>query len=206
VFSATQALNGPAGDTSAAMATTAVPGTRKLLWDIAGTAGGYHYRLYAASRTLEITLNARWDGAQWVKDTAALASGKLEINSTELRLNSDDATASPFPDQWASSVGLGVAGHGQQSLDAGGNWISPGASETYLGWQGSGGNVTSLGAAAPFRKVFPAAPSSITFALVASQNLATAPVAIAVAATGTGAVFTAASFGFTQFYARVIAS
>ncbi|HEX7842503.1 MAG TPA: hypothetical protein VF469_33750, partial [Kofleriaceae bacterium] len=205
VFSATQTANGAAGDTSAALTTTNAPATRKLLWDIAGTAG-VNTRIYAASRALEVTINARWDGAQWVKDSIELASAKLEFKGTELRLNSDDATASPFPDQWASSVAIGVTSHGQQSLDAGGNWVSPGATETYLGWQGSSANVTSLGAAASFRKVFPSTPSSITFAVVASQNLATAPVAIAVTATGTGAVFTASLFGFTQFYARVIAS
>lgn len=203
VFSATQTANGAAGDTSAALATTAAPATRKLLWDIAGGAGG-NLRLYAAAQALEVTLNARWDG-QWVKDAAAISSAKLEIKANELRLNADDATASPFPDQWASSVGIAVANHGQQSLDAGGNWISSGATETYMGWQGSSGNVTSLGAAAPFRKVFPATPSSISFIVVSAQNVG-APVAQAVTATGTGAGFTAASFGFVQLYMRVIAS
>jgi hypothetical protein len=203
-FTATQTVNGAAGDISAALATTVAPNTRKLLWDIAGAAA--HVRLYATPHALEVTLNAAWDGAQWVKDAVITSSAKLEIKPTELRLNCDDATVSPFPDQWASSVGIAVASHGQQSLDAGGNWTSAGATETYLGWQGSSGNVTSLGAAAPFRKVFPATPSSITFVVVAAQNIAGAPTAQAVTATGTGAAFTAANFGFAQLFARVIAS
>lgn len=57
VFTALQTFNGAAGDTNAAIATTAAPSTRKLLWQITGT-GNYNYRLYATARTLEFTLNA----------------------------------------------------------------------------------------------------------------------------------------------------
>jgi len=184
------------------------PVTRKLLWQIAGVAGVYNYRLYAASRTFELTLNAQWNGAQWVKDTTTLASAKLELNNFELRISSDDAQVSPFADVWASSIGIPVAGHGQQSLDAGGNWTSPGPTETYIAWQGvSGANIGRVGAGASFRKAFPATPSSITFVLLDGANIASGPFVHAPTAHGTGAQVNAAQGSVdTHFYARVIAS
>jgi hypothetical protein len=207
VFTATQTINGVAGDTNAALATTTAPATRKLLWEIAGGAGSYSFRLYAGLRTFEITLNARWDGAQWVKDVAQ-ASAKLELSNLELRLSSDDGQASPFPDAWTTSIGIGIAGHGQQSFDAGGNWISAGPTESYIGWQGQAPSLgLRVGAGASFRKQFPATPSSITFAVLSSQNLATGPTPFFPTAAGTGAfIETQAIGGFTHFYARVFAS
>jgi len=179
---------------------------RKLLWEIAGAAGAYNYRFYATNRTLEFTHNAQWNGAQWVKDSTAFASAKFEINNTEIRINADDALTSPFPDVWASSIGIGVTGHGQQSFDAGGNWTSPGPTETYIGWAGPGGT-SVIGGGAPFRKVFPVTPSSITFVSLGALNIASGPVPFAVTATGTGATATTAvPNASTHFFVRVIAS
>jgi hypothetical protein len=208
VFSATQTLNGPAGDTAAAMATTARPATRKLLWEIAGAADGYSYRIYATSRTLEFTLNARWNGMQWEKDSTALASAKFELNHFEIRINTDDSMTSPFNDSWTSSVGIGVAGHLHQAFDAGGNWTSPGPTETYIGWQGFGSNGnTNIGSGAPFRKMFPAVPSSITFVTLSALNVIAGPFAIFPTTAGTGANMTvAAPNANANFYTRVIAS
>jgi len=206
VFSAKQTLNGADGDTNAAIATTSAPAVRKLLWEIAGAAGAYNYRFYATTRALEFTLNAQWNGAQWVKDSTAFASAKFEINNTEIRINAGDALASPFPDVWASSIGIGVTGHGQQSFDAGGNWTSPGPTETYIGWAGPGGT-SVIGGGAPFRKVFPVTSSSITFVSLGALNIASGPVPFAVAAAGTGATATTAvPNASTHFFVRVIAS
>jgi hypothetical protein len=207
VFAATQTVNGADGDTNAALATAAAPVARKLLWDIAGAAGSYNYRLYAQRTHFELTVNARWDGAQWVKDTPA-ASTKLEMDNLELRINSDDAVTTPFADQWPSSIGIGVNGHGRQTLDGGGNWTSPGPTEAYVGWRGSSGPAgTSIGTGTTFRKMFPANPSSITIALLVSQNLLNPPVAIAVTASGTGvSAETQSPNNQTMLFARVIAT
>jgi hypothetical protein len=207
IFAAKQTVNGADGDTSAAMATASQPVVRKLLWEIGGGAGSYNYRLYAARASFELTVNARWDGAQWVKDTSA-ASTKLEMNNFELRINSDDAAVTPFADQWPSSIGIEVTGHGRQTFDAGGNWTSPGPTEAYAGWRGSSGPAgTSIGTGTTFRKMFPATPSSITIALLVSQNLLNPPVAIAAAASGTGvSAETQSPNNITMLFARVIAT
>jgi hypothetical protein len=207
VFSETQTINGTADEKVAALATTTAPGQRKLLWEIAGQVNVYKYRLYAELHTLEITVNARWDGAQWVKDTAALPSSKLELNGTNFRLNSSESSNAPVDDIWPNTIDVQMSGHGKQSFDPGANWTSSGATETYIGWRGSSSNIQSIGAAAPFRKMFPVTPSSITFVLVASQRISTAPVAFATTTSGTGAVCSVAAFDADVFFfARVIAS
>jgi len=207
VFSAMQTLNGTADETSAALATTSAPTVRKLLWEIAGAANAYKYRLYAELHTLEITVNARWDGTQWLKDTVALPSSKLELNATDFRLNSNDAQTSPFADAWTNSIDIPLTGHGKQSLDAGGNWSSAGATETYISWLGPRPPSGIVGGGAPFRKVFPATPSSITFTVLSSLNLASGPFLFFPTAAGVGAfvggITTATEVRFT---AQVFAS
>lgn len=206
VFAASQTVNGEAGDTSSALVTTSPIGTRKLLWQIAGPS--YGYRLYATRSTFELTLNAAWDGAQWVKDAAAVGSSKLELNTTELRLNADEALATPFADTWPNTIGLGFPSHGRQSFDAGGNWTSPGATDTYIGWRGTSGNTAQpVGAGAPFRKLFPVTPSSITFEVLATQNLQSPPTALLATPGGLGASANVVSPNSpTFFFTRVIAS
>jgi hypothetical protein len=179
---------------------------RKLLWEIAGAAGAYNYRLYATRATFELTVNARWDGTQWLKDSTTSLSAKLEMNSIEFRLNSDDGFTSPFPDQWPSSIGIEIPRHGKQSFDAGGNWTSPGLTETYIAWQGESPRELVVGSGAPFRKVFPATPSSITFSLLGSLNMSSGPFPFFPTAAGTGAVILALNPNEnTHFNVRVFA-
>ena len=187
VFTAMQTVNGTADETTAALATTSAPAVRKLLWEIAGAADAYKYRLYAELHTLEITVNARWDGTQWGKDTATLPSSKLELNATRFRINSNDTQTTPFADTWANAIDIQLTGHGQQSFDVGGNWSSAGATETYVSWQGANPPGGVVGGGAPFRKVFPATPSSITFSVLNSVNLASGPFALFPTTAGTGA-------------------
>lgn len=207
MFSATQTVNGTADETNAALATTSTPTVRKLLWEIAGAANAYKYRLYAELHALEITVNARWDGTQWVKDTATLPSSKLELNATDLRLNSNDTQSSPFGDTWANSIDIQLAGHGKQAFDAGGNWSSSGVTETYISWLGPRPSSGVVGGGAPFRKVFPATPSSITFNVISSLNLASGPFVFFPTAAGAGA-FVGATTTSTEvrFAAQVFAS
>jgi hypothetical protein len=207
VFSATQTVNGTADETNAALATTSVPTMRKLLWEIAGAANAYKYRLYAELHAFEITVNARWDGTQWVKDTVTLPSSKLELTATDLRLNSNDAQTSPFADTWANSIDIQLTGHGKQAFDEGGNWSSSGATETYISWQGPRPSSGIVGGGAPFRKVFPATPSSITFNVLNSLNMASGPFVFFPTAAGTGAfVGATATSTEVRFTARVFAS
>ncbi|HYM98068.1 MAG TPA: hypothetical protein VET26_12260 [Candidatus Sulfotelmatobacter sp.] len=208
IFTAKQTFNGAAGDTNAAIATTSAPSTRKLLWEITGT-GNYNYRLYAASRTLEFTLNAQWNGTQWVKDSTAWISAKLELNNFQFRIRTDNAATSPFADTaWTGTIDMEFQTGNSLTLDVNGNWTSPGTTETYIAWQGlspASGN-TNVGSGAPFRKVFPATPSSITFTTLDSPNLTSGPFSWMAAASGTGAFIGTNANTSARFYARVTAS
>jgi len=81
-YSAAKTFNGAAGDTNAALVTAAVPTVRKLLWEIAIDATR-KVRFYArnsldmgpdlSNAGLEVTVNARWNGTDWARDTGLSA-------------------------------------------------------------------------------------------------------------------------------------
>ncbi|TMQ13289.1 MAG: hypothetical protein E6J91_18690 [Deltaproteobacteria bacterium] len=207
VFSATQTVNGTADEKVPAVATNVAPtqpAQRKLLWESAGES--YKYRLYAALFDFEITANARWDGAQWVRDVAAFASSKLDFNTNFFRLNSTDANNAPIGDNWPNNFTIEMIGHGHQVIDVGGNLISPGATETYISYLGPFNNA-AVGTGAPFRKVFPAQPSSITFTMLNSRNVASGPFGFFPTPIGTAA-FVGGTIGQpdVQFACHVLAT
>jgi len=207
VFAAQQTLNGLPGDVNAAMATTAAPTTRKLLWEIAG--GLSKYRMYATGTSLEFVTNGRWNGAAWVKDAAQLATTKFELNVNEMRISADTGGTGTFNDVWSNSIGIPLANHGQQSFDAGGNWTSPGSTETYIAWQGQSppSGTLNVGSGAPFRKAFPATPSTVTFSFIEEANVSAGPFAVQTNAMGTGGAITVLAANVNaRFYTRVIAS
>ncbi|HET9621792.1 MAG TPA: hypothetical protein VFP84_10515 [Kofleriaceae bacterium] len=200
-FTATQTLNGAAGDLSAALTTTLIPLTRKLLWEIRGPS--VNYRIYAALTAIELTVNAKWNGTQWVKDLSAAHSTKFQLSNSDLKVLADDGLKNPFDDAWLNSITFALNGLGQ-TFDAGGNWVSPGRTETYAGAFGAGGT-TLVGASASFRKVFPATPSSLTFTLTSQVGVVGAPAAIATTPIGTG-VFVTMPSGTGNFFCRILAS
>jgi hypothetical protein len=183
VFTAAQTVNGASGDTNAALLTTSAPSSqtsRKLLWEITG-ATTVKFRLYSAAAALEITANARWTGTQWVKDEPASPPSKLEFSIFFLRLKSiSDLSVSTFTeDFWANQIDLTFDGHGFQSINASGEWISAGQTKTVGGWQGqspSSANAT-IGTGVSFKKTFPVTPSSGTavYSTSANINVPTAP-------------------------------
>ena len=208
VFTATQTFNGTADETAPALTTTPSVSNRRLLWDITGAPVTYHYRMYAGNQAFELTLNARWDGAQWIKDSTDFPSTKLVLTHAEFRLECDSARTSPFTDVWTSSLRIALSDGFFRSLDVNGNWTALGPTETYAGWEGRSptGAQSFVGTAAAFRKVFPAVPSSITIVVLTSANIASGPTSFfpTVAGTGVSALPLSANTN-TSFYARVIA-
>lgn len=108
VFSEVQTLNGTADETNPVLATATAPTARRLLWEIAGAAGSFKYRIYAEVHALEITLNARWNGAQWVKDVVAVPAAKFDFNATSFRMNANRGPTSPILD-WPDFVDINMA-------------------------------------------------------------------------------------------------
>lgn len=108
VFSLTQTFNGIADETTPVLATTRVAGSRRLLWEIAGGIGSYKYRIYAESSALEVTINARWNGSLWVKDTLATPSAKFDFAPTYFRLNNYEPQTPTF-DGWPDAVHISIS-------------------------------------------------------------------------------------------------
>lgn len=91
--------NGQSGDTNPAIQTTAVPTARKLLWRIRVNTGSPNVfaRLYAtATSGFEVTLNAAWDGTQWVPDTTGAASSKFLLEGAKVLFASAEAGPANF--------------------------------------------------------------------------------------------------------------
>jgi hypothetical protein len=209
VFTAPQTVNGSAGDQSPALKTTSAPTARKLLWEI--FSGIYAIRFYATPRALELTLNARWDGAQWARDSIDTRALRADLTNFGLRLQAEDSTSPAFGD--AAFVGgfllpIGATGPGI-SVDQTGNWYAPGFTEAYAGWQGQSppsGN-GCIGTGVTFRKVFPAAPSSITFTYLSGQNISGPVTATAVTPCGCGVIVNTSAVNVNaSFFVRVLAA
>jgi hypothetical protein len=86
IFTILQALvlNGAAGDVNPAISTTVAPTTRKVLWQM--TFGTPKLRIYQRAATtnfvrgFEITINASWNGTQWVADDTAASARIFAIS------------------------------------------------------------------------------------------------------------------------------
>lgn len=109
-WSAKQTMNSTSSDTAAVIDTTYIPTVRKLLWEAAlesAGAGGSKVRLYAGRNHInvgyEITINARWDGTNWLKD--GLGQGTRLVVTQEgaylqARLSSDGGVWSDTLSDW----------------------------------------------------------------------------------------------------------
>ncbi len=212
-FSALQTVNGAAGDTSGALATTAAPSVRKLLWEFAINAN-YKGRLYSSTKFLgsfELTLNARWDGVNWVRDSAnpGLFAAKWSCHNYEWRLDVKSTAAVAFPDStWDGffRVEFPVSAPMNVTLTADGQLEASGPCDSYVGAQAQQSSNSNLGSGAPWKHQFPATPSSITFQTVSASNVASGPFAFAATRFGTGAYVGAGPASTTWFYAHVRAS
>jgi len=192
-WTATQELDGPAGEENPSITTVINPTNRKLLW--AATGGTYGLRLYYTDRTIEITLNARWDGAQWVKDSTAWFSARFVSNNFEVRWQLHASSASPFAEaEWTGSVSrqfvfdLDGVGDGQTMTFGREHDVPSGPLTGYSATEGEWGSTNSnIGGGASFASGrLPAAPSSVTFTVHSQFNTDNSPSAFVSQRMGVG--------------------
>lgn len=85
--------------------------------------------------------------------------------------------------------------------------VSPAQTEAYAGAQADMNGANNIGTGVTFKKTFPAAPATITFTILDSNNIAGPTLtAYQVTTEGCGVYGTASGAGNTRFYARVFAS
>jgi hypothetical protein len=209
LFTALQTLNGAAGDTSAALATTAAPATRKLLWEFAIN-GNYKGRLYSSQAFnggFEFTINARWDGAVWQRDSTLFAV-KWTFHNYEWRIDVRTDAGAFGDNAWNGfyRVEFPFSAPTNITLGADGQLESSGTCNSYIAAQAQQSGNGNLGAGAPWKHQFPATPSSITFQTVSTLNVASGPFSFAASRFGTGAYVQAGAGATTCFYTNVTAS
>jgi hypothetical protein len=142
-------------------------------------------RLYYAARTLELTLNARWNGSSWERENSALTSARLVIARNELRFQQVATTvASPFADgTWSGTnakefvLDADALGFGEQVVSGRERQVSTGPLTGYSAMQGEWGSLNSnIGGGASFASGrLPAAPSSVTFTVKEQSNTGNSP-------------------------------
>jgi hypothetical protein len=209
-FTALQTFNGAGGDQNAALRTNENPTVRKLAWEMVG--GSFTMRLYYGDTFFELTLNARWDGTNWVSDNSGLNSAKYEFQRTDMFMRRKAPTASAWADSaWDFNLEFDIAGSGGNSLTLSnaGFFTGPGTSVTYVAWQGQSppsGN-TNVGSGSTYKKRYPATPSSFTFSVQDSVNLASGPFSWAETDDGTGVfIGVTTANANTRFYTEVTVS
>lgn len=202
-FSALQTLNGASGDTNAVLATSTAPSTRKLLWEIQ-SGGGMKVRFYAAGDgAFEITFNARWDGAQWVRDSSGNNSSALRMDRFTFSLRRKLPSGN-FADTWDGSWDINIPTNGANSWNTD-DWFGNGQTTSYCAAQAVESENGNLGTGCTWKHRFSVAPSSITFAMQSQSGVSSGPFAFATSDIGTG-VFVGGSAGTTWFYTHVTAS
>jgi hypothetical protein len=202
-FSALQTLNGASGDTNAALTTTATPSTRKLLWEIQ-SGGGMKVRFYAGTDgAWEVTCNARWDGAQWVRDSSGNNSSALRMDRFTFSLKRKLPSGN-FADIWDGSWDINIPTNGVNSWNTD-DWFGNGQTTSYCAAQAVESENGNLGTGCTWKHRFSVAPSSITFAMQSQSGVSSGPFAFATSDIGTG-VFVTGSAGTTWFYTHVTAS
>jgi hypothetical protein len=191
VFTAMQTFNGAAGDTNAALETTSAPTTRKLLWEFAIN-GNYKGRLYSSTSyngAFEFTINARWDGTQWVRDSTLFAE-KWTFHNYEWRVDVRTTTGNFADSAWDGffSVAFGSAAPKNISIDVNGELNSSGPLTGYSATEGEwGSTAANIGGGASFASGrLPAAASSITFTVKSQTNTNNSPSAFVADRMGVG--------------------
>lgn len=202
-FIAPQIFNGYGGDTNAALETTAAPGTRKLLWEIQA-GGGMKVRFYSSyDGSWEMTVNAGWDGGQWVRDQFGNNASKLRMDRFTFSLFRKLPSGN-FTDAWDGQWDINLPTNGVNSWNTD-DWFGNGATTSYCAAQAKEADNNNLGSGCTWKHRFTATPSSITFANQSVTGVAGGPYAFAASNIGTG-VFVSGGTGTTWFYTHVTAS
>lgn len=140
-------------------------GTKALLWDAIGIGGAAgRLRVYADTTSIWFTLNASWDGSQWVRDSTSWFSGGFRFSRSDIEFLHEDSFAATFT-TWTSTWTLPMSSTNNSAFELSGTVREVG--RVGMEWSNADNATRTLagGGAVTFRSRFPATPSSITFAV-----------------------------------------
>lgn len=146
-------------------------GTKALLWDAlgVGTVSG-HLRVYADADSIWFTINASWDGSQWVRDSTALFSGGFRFSRSKIEFVHENSSAANFT-TWTSTWTLPMSSTTNSGFELSGTVQEIGRVGLQVTNPHTETRFVSIGGAVTFRSRFPASPSSITLSkTIAASN------------------------------------
>lgn len=185
--------------------------SRQLIWEMSPTTPSGSdsvTRLYRHPDGLEVTVNARWSGSQWVKDVSGSASRmRVEASGTAQHFHNGGGTS--FSDaSWTGDFSVSPDLDEQASINSSAELEGPGVTEAFIGHQcvrTTSGN-TNVGSGCTYRKRFPANPSSVTVTTYTSSGI-TGSNPYQSQRFGTGVYFSTSGGAVTVwFYGKVTAS
>jgi hypothetical protein len=137
---------------------------RVLLWEARGTgAVAARARFYLDDTSLWITLNAQWNGAQWVRDTADHCGG-LRLSRDEFELVHYGLAIPTGFTTWQRRWTLPMGGAVNTAFETSALVTEVGHLSLEATNCGAAALSIAMGCAATFRTRLPAPPSSVTFA------------------------------------------
>ena len=140
-------------------------GTKALILDSnASGAAATHLRIYADGSSVWFTLNASWDGAQWVRDSGGTFCGAFRFARNEIEFLHEDSFAATFT-TWTRTWRLPMSSTVNSAFEMTGTVREVG--RLGMEWTNSfnGTRTVAGGGGVTFRNRFPAAPSSITLSV-----------------------------------------
>lgn len=192
-WTATQTFDGDGTDTDAAIVVAVNPTNRKLAWELHG--GSAKLRLYYTDNRIELTVNARWTGTQWERDSTGIFAARYLLERNDFRIQHVvTAIAQPFNDaDWAGSSAKVFAwdidsiGTGETLTTSRERDVPSGPLTGYSAVNSHWGSTVNIGAGASFASGrLPSAPSSVTFTVHSQLGTGNSPSSFAVQRMGVG--------------------
>jgi hypothetical protein len=145
-------------------------GTKALILDAnaSGTAAT-RLRVYSDTGSIWFTLNASWDGAQWVRDASGTFCGAFRFARNEIEFLHEDSFAATFT-TWTRTWRLPMSSTVNSAFELTGTVREVG--RVGMEWSNADSATRSLasGGSVTFRNRFPATPSSITFSALNTSS------------------------------------
>jgi hypothetical protein len=140
-------------------------GTKALILDAnaSGTAST-RLRIYSDTASIWFTLNASWDGTQWVRDASGTFCGAFRFARNEIEFLHEDSFAATFT-TWTRTWRLPMSSTVNSAFELTGTVREVG--RIGMEWTNTfnGTRTVAGGGGVTFRNRFPAAPSSITLSV-----------------------------------------
>ncbi len=145
-------------------------GTKALILDSnASGSAATHLRIYADGSSVWFTLNASWDGTQWVRDAGGTFCGSFRFARNEIEFLHEDSFAATFT-TWTRTWRLPMSSTVNSAFELTGTVREVG--RVGMEWSNADSATRSLagGGSVTFRNRFPATPSSITFSALNTSS------------------------------------